>query len=267
MTPTILTSLAENVLTVTLNRGDAQNALIPELLSELIAIYTELQENTEVHAVVLQSNSTAFSIGGDMHAFNRHFPDIRAYALDIVGKLNQMILAMIDMPQPVVTAVHGVVTGGSLGFVLASDLVLVAPQAQFKAHYPSAGFSPDGGWGVLLPRIIGPRRAAECLLLNKSFGAQQAVAWGVANCVVAQEELRDAAQAMAQKIARYPAGTMRNSKQLLWRERTHIAADLELEKEKFVELITRPEAQAGVQHFLQNYKDYPPENPLPNKGT
>ncbi|MBI1890464.1 MAG: enoyl-CoA hydratase/isomerase family protein [Burkholderiales bacterium] len=256
----IQTELTEQVLIVTLNRIAAQNALIPDLLSELIAVFSRLPSEPNVHAVVLQSASAAFSIGGDMHSFNRHFPDIRDYALDIVGKLNQMMLAMIDTPQPIVTAVHGVVTGGSMGFVLASDLVLVSPQVVFKAHYPSAGFSPDGGWGVLLPRIAGARRTAECLLLNKSFSAQQAVDWGVANAIIEQDKLRDEAQQVARKIAAYPAGTMRTSKQLLWRERAQIAADLELEREKFVELITRDDAQKGILRFLQTYKDYPPEN-------
>jgi 2-(1,2-epoxy-1,2-dihydrophenyl)acetyl-CoA isomerase len=262
----IQTELSEQVLTISLNRLDAQNALIPQLLSELLGIFTEVSGNPEVRAVVLQSNSVAFSIGGDMHEFNRHFPDIRDYAQDIVGKLNQVILAMIDLQQPIVTAVHGVVTGGSIGLVLASDLVLVAPQAVFKAHYPSAGFSPDGGWGVLLPRIIGPRRAAECLLLNKSFDAHQAVEWGVANCVLTQESLREEARKMALRIARYPVGTMSNSKRLLWRERAQIALDLEQEKQKFVELILQDDAREGVHRFLQNYKDYPPENTYSTKG-
>ncbi len=253
----IQTELVDQVLTITLNRTRVQNALIPALLSEVIHVLTDARDRPDIRAVVLQANGTAFSIGGDIHGFKRQFPDIRDYALDIVGKLNQMMLAMIDLPQPIVTAVHGVVTGGSIGFVLASDLVLLAPQAVFKGHYPSAGFSPDGGWGVLLPRIVGQRRTAECLLLNQSFTAQQAVDWGVANRVVPQADLRDEALRMARKIARYPSGTMHNSKQLLWRERDQIAADLEMERQKFVQQIQHQDAHDGVLRFLETFKDYP----------
>lgn len=253
------TELSDQILTIRLNRVGAQNALIPELLAELIDVYRALPADPAVRAVVVQSASAAFSIGGDLHGFNRNFPDIRDYALDIVGKLNDLMLAMIDLPQPIVTAVHGVVTGGSMGLVLASDLVLVAPQAVFKAHYPSAGFSPDGGWGVLLPRIIGARRSAACLLLNRSISAEEALDWGIANDLVTSERLQEAARDMAQKIARYPEGTMRTSKQLLWRERAQIAVDLESERQKFVELITGADAQSGVRRFLETYQDYPPD--------
>ncbi|MGZ3253894.1 MAG: enoyl-CoA hydratase/isomerase family protein [Burkholderiaceae bacterium] len=253
----IQTDLVDQVLVITLNRTRAQNALIPALLAEVIAALADARNALDIRALVLQANGPAFSIGGDIHGFKQQFPDIRDYALDIVGKLNQMMLAMIDLPQPIVTAVQGVVTGGSLGFVLASDLVLLAPEAVFKAHYPSAGFSPDGGWGVLLPRIIGQRRAADCLLLNQSFSAQQAVEWGVANRVVTQNELRDEALKLARKIARYPSGTMRNSKQLLWREREQIAIDLESERQKFVQQIMQKDAHDGVLRFLETFKDYP----------
>lgn len=259
MTTLLHTELSDGILTVTLNRRAAQNALVPALLAQVTAAMNHAAGDDAVRAVLLQSASDAFSIGGDMHAFNRHFPDIRAYAKDIVGKLNQTMLAMIDLPKPIVTAVHGPVTGGSMGFVLASDLVLVSPQAVFKAHYPSAGFSPDGGWGVLLPRLIGARRAAECLLLNRSITAEQAVEWGIANRLVESAALLDDARKMALKIARYPAGTMRTSKQLLWRERAQIAADLDLELAKFVELITADGTQQLVQAFLNTYRDYPPE--------
>jgi 2-(1,2-epoxy-1,2-dihydrophenyl)acetyl-CoA isomerase len=253
----IQTELIDQVLVITLNRTRSQNALIPALLAEVIHVLADARDRLDIRAVVLQANGPAFSIGGDIHGFKQQFPDIRDYAHDIVGKLNQMILAMIDFPQPIITAVHGIVTGGSIGFVLASDLVLLAPQAVFKAHYPSAGFSPDGGWGVLLPRIIGPRRSAECLLLNQSFSAHQAVEWGVANRVVAQADLRDEAHKMARKIARYPSGTMRNSKQLLWRERDQIAIDLESERQRFVQQIQHKDAHDGVLRFLETFKDYP----------
>jgi len=257
MSQYIQTVLTDQVLVITLNRVQAKNALIPALLQEVTDALHAVRDNAQVRAVVIQANSEAFSIGGDIHGFEQHFPDIRDYAADIVGKLNQMMLAMIDLPQPIVTAVQGVVTGGSIGWVLAADLVVLAPQAVFKAHYPSAGFSPDGGWAVLLPRIVGMRRAAECLLLNQSFTAEQAVEWGIANRMVAQDKLREEAFKMARKMALYPVGTMRNSKRLLWRERDQIALDLEAEREKFVHQIMQPEARAGVQRFLETFKDYP----------
>ena len=165
--------------------------------------------------------------------------------------------ALVDLPQPVVAAVHGVVTGGSIGLVLAADLVYLAPEAAFKAHYATAGFGPDGGWTALVGRLAGQRRAAAALLLNRTIRADEAVAWGLANEVVAAEKLQEAAAAAARKIAAYPAGTMRAAKALLWGDRARLAADLEAERRRFVDLIGRPQAQAGVDNFLRRFKDYP----------
>jgi 2-(1,2-epoxy-1,2-dihydrophenyl)acetyl-CoA isomerase len=153
--------------------------------------------------------------------------------------------------------VHGIVTGGSIGLVLAADLVYVAPQAVFKAHYATAGFGPDGGWTALVGRAAGQRRAAAALLLNRTVRAEEAVAWGLANEVVPANELREKAEAAARRIAASPAGTMRAAKRLLWGDRDRLAADLEAERARFVELVGEPAALAGVDTFLRDFRDYP----------
>jgi 2-(1,2-epoxy-1,2-dihydrophenyl)acetyl-CoA isomerase len=164
---------------------------------------------------------------------------------------------LIDLPQPVVAAVHGLVTGGSIGLVLACDLVYAAPQVVFKAHYATAGFSPDGGWTALVGRVAGVHRAAAALLLNRSLCAEEAVAWGLANELVAAEELQQAAAAAARRIAAYPGDTMRAAKRLLWGDRERLAADLEAERRHFLELIVQPAAEQGVAAFLRDFRDYP----------
>lgn len=250
---------ADAVARVVLCRVGMQNALVPELLADLLAALAELKDDASCRAVVLAADGPAFSIGGDMRRFRRERErgDLRAYGDALVGQLNQAILALIDLPQPVVAAVHGIVTGGSIGLVLAADLVLLAPQAVFKAHYATAGFGPDGGWTALVGRLAGRRRAASALLLNRSIRAEDAVAWGLANEIVAAETLQEAAAAAARKIASYPAGTMRAAKRLLWGDRDRLAADLEAERVRFVELIAAPEAVAGVEAFLRDFAGYP----------
>jgi 2-(1,2-epoxy-1,2-dihydrophenyl)acetyl-CoA isomerase len=213
--------------------------------------------------VVLAADGPAFSIGGDLRRFQRERSgDLLAYSSGLVGKLNEAILALVDLPQPVVAAVHGVVTGGSIGLVLAADLAYLAPEAVFKAHYATAGFGPDGGWTALVSRLAGQRRATSALLLNRTIRAEEAVAWGLANEVVAAGELQEVAAAAARKIAAYPAGTMRAAKALLWGDRARLAADLEAERRHFLELIATPQAQAGVDDFLRRFKDYP-DSPEP----
>lgn len=250
---------ADAVARVVLCRTGMHNALVPELLTDLLDALAELKSDSSCRAVILAADGPAFSIGGDMRRFLREqaLGDLRAYGDGLVGQLNDAILALIDLPQPVVAAVHGVVTGGSIGLVLAADLVMLAPPAVFKAHYATAGFGPDGGWTVLVSRLAGRRRAAASLLLNRSIHAEEAVAWGLANELVAAEALQEAASAAARKMAAYPVGTMRAAKRLLWGDREQLAADLEAERGRFVQLIDTPEALAGIATFLRTFSNYP----------
>ena len=248
---------ADGVARVVLCRSGMHNALVPELLDDLLAELARLRIDPDCRAVLLAAEGPAFSIGGDMRRFQRERGALHAYSDALVGRLNQAILALIDLPQPVVAAVHGMVTGGSLGLVLAADLIFVAPQVVFKAHYATAGFSPDGGWTALLGRVAGIHRAAAALLLNRSVRAEEAVAWGLANEVVAADRLQPTAAAAARRAADYPVGTMRSAKRLLWGDRAQLAADLEAERRNFLDLIAQPAAMQGVDAFLRDFSDYP----------
>lgn len=253
-----LEAVSPAVMRVTLARPGMHNALVPELLDDLLGALSAIARDPACGAVVLSAEGPAFSIGGDMRRFRRERDgDLQGYSAALVGKLNQAILAIADLPQPVVAAVHGIVTGGSIGLALAADLVYLAPQALFKAHYVSAGFGPDGGWTALAARLAGSRRIAAALLLNATIRPDEAVAWGLANAVVPGEELQDAALAAAKRIAASPTGTLRAAKSLLWRDRASLAADLEAERRRFLELIDSPAALDGVDDFLRRYTGYP----------
>jgi 2-(1,2-epoxy-1,2-dihydrophenyl)acetyl-CoA isomerase len=218
-------------------------------LTELLAALAEIRENPAIRAVILQAEGRSFSTGGDLRGFYGHLGEIEAYASEIVGRLNQVILAMVNLPIPVVAAVHGMVTGGSLGLVLAADLVLVAPEASFTPFYSVVGFSPDGGWTAWLPQIIGTKRVAEILMQNITIGAEQAVAWGLANRLVPGEEIRTQALNIAQDIASKQPGSIRQTKYLLCP--SDLAERLEVERRRFVELVKTQEIQQSMIAFLE----------------
>ena len=251
---------ADAVARVVLCRSSMHNALVPELLDDLLAALAQLSEDRDCRAVLLAAEGTAFSIGGDMRRFQRERGALHDYSAGLVGKLNEVILALTDLPQPVVAAVHGIVTGGSIGLVLAADVIYLAPQVVFKAHYATAGFSPDGGWTALAGRLAGVHRAAAALLLNRSVRAEEAVAWGLANEVIAADRLQQTAADAARRMAAYTAGTLRAAKRLLWGDRAQLAADLEAERRHFLELIVQPAAMQGVDAFLRDFRDYPDDS-------
>jgi enoyl-CoA hydratase/carnithine racemase len=247
----VLTEIQGDVAVVTLNRPERHNSLVPEILTDLLGGLESLRAHGEVHAVVLQANGRSFSTGGDVRAFFEHRADIEAYARNVVGLLNQSILALVGLPMPVVAAVHGIVTGGSLGLVLACDIVLVAPQVTLTPYYTTVGYSPDGGWTAMLPAAIGAKRAAEVLLVDRPITAQEAVEWGMASRVVAAEQVQPEALTTAHAIARQKAGSTERTKRLLWRDVPLLAARLENERQQFVQQIVTPEAWQGMEQFLQ----------------
>lgn len=252
MSPYVLVESDGTIATLTLNRPERHNSLIPEVLTELLDILSDLREQPDLRAVVLQANGRSFSTGGDVRAFYNHLPDIQTYSVQVVGMLNQAILALIGLPVPVVAAVHGIVTGGSLGLVLASDIVLLSPDATLTPFYTTVGYSPDGGWTALLPFVIGMKRAATVQLLNESITPEQAVAWGVAQRIVPGERIREEAHAIALRIAQQKPGSVRRTKRLLWGNVDQIAERLQDERRSFVEHMDTPEAQDGMAAFLNN---------------
>jgi enoyl-CoA hydratase/carnithine racemase len=238
------------VAVVTLNRTERHNSLVPDFLREILAAVEGVSASPTIRALVLQANGRSFSTGGDAQGFVDHADNIEAYAREIVGLLNQVILALIDLPVPVVTAVHGIVTGGSLGFILGSDIVLVAPEASFTPYYSVVGPSPDGGWAGLLPLLIGPRRAAAVLYLNETIDAETAVAWGIANRIVPADRIRTESLAIANDIAAKKPGSIRHTKRLLTWHRDELAARLDAELDHFVARMVNGEGLAGFQEFL-----------------
>jgi enoyl-CoA hydratase/carnithine racemase len=259
MSRLVLVERVGPVAVLTLNRAERHNSLVPELLKELLQALRELEVQTDVRCVVLQANGRSFSTGGDVRAFYEHRDDLSEYAYHIVGLLNWVILALVELPTPVVAAVHGIVTGGSMGLVLGCDVVLVAPEASFTPYYSVVGFSPDGGWTALLPDIIGPKRAAEVLMRNLTITAEQAVVWGLASRIVRAERIREEALSVAQDIAAKKPGSIRHTKRLLGLAHGDpspgsgqgLAARLEAERARFVEQITIEEARQGITAFLE----------------
>lgn len=158
------------------------------------------------------------------------------------------MLTMQDLSIPMVAAVQGLVTGGSLGLVLAADIVLVSPKASFIPYYSEVGFSPDGGWTAWLPEIIGSTRAADVLMNNLTITADQAVAWGLANRLVPHESLRKTALETANTLSARPPGSLKRIKTLLKPE--SLEEKLEEERTNFVAQIDNPTTRETMLAFL-----------------
>lgn len=249
--PEVTVRTAGSVATITLRRAHRHNTLVPEFIDELRQSFRAIGANSSVEAVVLTAEGSTFSTGGDVRGFWDHRDDLEGYARSTVGGLHALMVEMMGLPQPIVAAVGGMVTGGSIGLVLASDIVLVSPDATFTPWYAVVGFSPDGGWTALVPDLIGPARAADVLLANRTITAEEAVAWGLASRIVEAESLTAASTSLAEDIAGMRAGSRLHIKKLLHSDLDGVARRLAEEERRFIEQITTQEASDGMSTFLR----------------
>ena len=248
MTGFVDRTVEAGIARITIDRSARSNSLIPELLEQLIAGFDTLRGDRSVRVVALSAVGENFSTGGDIGAFWDHCDDLDTYARHLVGLVNQTILAMTRHPVPIVSAVQGMVTGGSLGLVAASDVVIVEPATTLTPWYGVVGFAPDGGWTALAPSIIGRSRTMRALATNRPISAADAVAWGLATEMVPSEHLRRRQDELAAEIATMKPGSMAAAKRLL--EPAGLEDALERERASFVAQIATEEARSGMAAFL-----------------
>lgn len=234
---------------IVIDRSDRHNSLVPGLLADLRAAVADAGERDDVRAAVVRTAGESFSTGGDVRAIHDHRDALGEYADRLVGELNGVIRGMLACPVPIVIGVDGIVSGGSVGFLLGADVVYLSPGATVTPHYAEVGFSPDGGWTALMPTVIGRRRTAEVLVADRTIQPDEAVAWGLASAVV--EEPVDRARGAARAIADRRPGAIRHASALLEPDGDRVAADLARERRRFVDQVQTEEALAGMRAFLR----------------
>jgi enoyl-CoA hydratase len=193
------------VAVVTLGDPDRYNALSSALVGELTDALTALRDDRDARVVVLRGEGKGFCAGAVMTG--DELP-ARAEGRGPVGRIHMfqqhlvdMILAVREAPQPVIAAVHGAAVGGGLALALACDLRIATRDAFFASHFIRVGLSScDVGTSYLLPRIVGPTRAAELMLTGRRFSAEEAETFGMLNRVVDGDDLLDAAFELADGI-------------------------------------------------------------------
>ena len=242
-------SLEGRVAVLELRRPERHNSLVPELLHDLVEAHRSAVDRGAAVGVLAAAGPT-FSTGGDLGGI-REAADREAYASALVGMLNETILEIGFGPIPMVAAVHGMLTGGSLGLVLACDHVVLADEATIRPWYATVGFAPDGGWTALLPEIIGRRRTASILLTDGTITAAEALAWGLAHETVPAVRVRGRALEAAEQMAAGKSGTRAAIRGLLAADRAGVAAALEAERAAFVAQVVTEESTAGMDAFLR----------------
>jgi len=156
----------------------------------------------------------------------------------------------VRMRAPVVAGVNGTVAGAGLGLMAAADLAVASQKAKFTSAYTKIGLTPDGSTTWFLPRLIGHRRTKELFLLNRVLAADEAMAWGLVNRVVAPEELAATVDEIAQQLARGPTLAFASVKRLLLSSSDAILEQqMKDESASIVQMSRSRDGLAGVKAF------------------
>ena len=158
----------------------------------------------------------AFSAGGDVKGFQDHLPEIGTHLKHLTHLLHGAVSRIARMPKPVIAAVNGVVAGGGMGLLLACDLAYAVDTATFSMAYTSIGANPDASSTFWLPRLIGVRRALELIYTNRVLSAQEALAWGILNGVMAPDRFQDEVYAVASQLGQGPTLAYARAKKLCY---------------------------------------------------
>jgi enoyl-CoA hydratase/carnithine racemase len=217
MTETVLSEDAgSGVRVLTLNRPHRLNAIVPELLDDLIVALAAADRDPAIGAVVLTGAGRAFCSGDDLKEFGAqasNAADTRAY----IERIQEVTRAVVQGDTPVVGAVRGWAVGGGLEWAINCDFAIAAEGARFFFPEISLGVFVTGGVTELLPRLVGLQRARELIMLGERFDAAQAKDWGLIWKVVPDADLMPEALALARRLTALPPGPVRDLRRILAR--------------------------------------------------
>jgi 2-(1,2-epoxy-1,2-dihydrophenyl)acetyl-CoA isomerase len=216
--PVLLDMEDDGVARLRLNRPEVSNAMDIPLLQALHAAIVRCYGDSGIRAVLLSGEGRHFCSGGDVRAFGAQRERLPEYIRETMAWLHGSIMALRQLPAPVVAAVGGVAAGGGgFGLICASDLVVAAESARFFGPGTGIGMTPDCGTTVTLPALVGLRKTQEIILTNPTLTAPEALEIGLITRVVPDEDLMDEALTLARQIAAGAPLANASAKHLLWR--------------------------------------------------
>jgi enoyl-CoA hydratase/carnithine racemase len=247
MSEQVLVSRADGVCEVRLNRPEKRNAITFAMYEALRGALLAAQADGDIRALLLSGEGAGFCAGNDLHDFlNTNFTSEHP----VMGLLR----TLATLQKPLLAAVHGQTVGIGVTMLLHCDLIVAARTTQFSMPFVSLGLVPEAASSLLLPRLIGAQRAAELLLLGRSFDADTAHSLGLVNRVVEDSALRAEAHALAVSVARQPPAALAATRRLLRGDPGAILARMDEEARIFGAQLKSEEFRTAVSAFLGRAK-------------
>ncbi|MBL8382771.1 MAG: enoyl-CoA hydratase/isomerase family protein [Burkholderiales bacterium] len=217
----LLASLDDGVLTLTMNRPEARNAMSRAMIEALAAQLAAAETDAAVRAIVLTGAGRGFCAGGDVKGMAaRGDGTVGELTIDQAihrQRLNQRATAgrLYRMPKPTLAALPGAAAGAGLALALACDLRVMAEDAILTTAFARVGFSGDYGGSYFMTRLVGAAKARELYFLSERVGAAEALRLGLVNWVCAPDALAERTREIARRLAAGPTVAYRYMKENL----------------------------------------------------
>jgi enoyl-CoA hydratase len=261
--PHLLVERADGIMTLTMNRPGARNALSPEMLVRLAGAWYEFHESKDLRVAILTgAGDEDFCAGGDLKLTMPLLTGAREpedeWDHRLLGNLTQFtdaILRGFELYKPVIVAVNGTALGGGTEITNACDLRVASERAVFGTPEAKVGLIPGGGSISRLPRQIPYAKAMEILMLGEPFSAADALAMGLVNYVVPHEQLMSKARELADKLAQNGPFAVAKIKEGVMRTSGLSLADaLKIEDEVSTAVLMSKDAREGPRAFKEKRK-------------
>jgi len=246
MSDTILKTLEDGILYVSINRLDKRNALTTAMYLELIEIINDYEKNDDARVLLLSGTQMCFTAGNDMADFLENPP------VDDNSASPSFLRTLSLAKKPLMAAVNGPVVGIGATMLMHFDLVYAGASATFNMPFCNLGICPEGGTTLLLPQTIGHKKACELIMFGESFDAQTAKECGFINDHFSDDEYLDKITAKAKRLAAQPASSIRLTKHMLKRHHAKdMSATLYYEGQEIRKSLKTPESREAMSAFME----------------
>ena len=241
--------VADQIATIRLDRPK-MNALNFQVQAEIAAAAAEVSADDAVRAVILYGGERVFAAGADIKEMA---PLGTAAMSERAAALQAALNDVADIPKPVVAAVTGYALGGGLELALCADFRVLGESAKVGQPEILLGVIPGAGGTQRLPRLIGPGRAKDLIFTGRHVAADEALAIGLADKVVPDAEVYQAAKDLVARYAGGPALALRAAKQAVNKGlEVDLATGLEIERLHFASLFATEDQKSGMRSFLED---------------
>jgi len=251
---TIKTATLNGVATIEIARPEKKNALTIAMYQAMADALRAATADAAVRAVLITGQPGIFTSGNDLEDFMQRPPG-QGGSNTQDSPVFQFMRALLDCDKPVVAAVTGAAIGIGTTMLLHCDFVYVSDEARLAMPFVGLGLVPEFASSLLVPQLMGQRRAAERLMLGDPFTPEQAVEGGIANAVLPAGEVVYHARRVAERFNALPPGAVREAKRLMRApQREQVLQVIQAEGALFAQRLRSPEAMEAFQAFFQKRK-------------